>query len=233
MPPAPRRTGPLRHTGPPARRRPGDEPEPHDQTHGPPACTCGDTSSWGNSAPRASIVRLSPNGTTTIRSLLSTLVNWTINQALTYRRTTVTLIHVALIVCANFLAFALRFDGAIPPREAEGWRHTVLILIVVRSLTFIPMRLNEGLWRYTGIWDLQRIIAGVLLSSAMMLGLVEGVLRHAGLPALHLPDRQRAARDDDGRTPPDETRLQGSQAREQPAARPGARRRRRRRDDRP
>ena len=113
---------------------------------------------------------------------LAAAIKWAVDLALTYRRTTIVAIHVGLIVLANFLAFALRFDGVIPPVAGDAWRKTVLVLVVVRSLTFIPLRLYEGLWRYTGIWDLQRIVIGVLASSALMFGLVQWVLRIPGYP---------------------------------------------------
>jgi FlaA1/EpsC-like NDP-sugar epimerase len=38
-------------------------------------------------------------------------------------------------------------------------------LVLIRGLAFFAFRLNEGLWRYTSIWDLQRIISGVFTST--------------------------------------------------------------------
>ncbi len=43
--------------------------------------------------------------------------------------------------------------------------------MAVRTLSFIPFRLYEGLWRYVGIWDLKNIILG-LLSSTFLFYLV-------------------------------------------------------------
>jgi FlaA1/EpsC-like NDP-sugar epimerase len=38
---------------------------------------------------------------------------------------------------------------------------------MVRLVTFIPFRLFEGLWKYTGLWDLRNILLGVLSSTAL------------------------------------------------------------------
>ena len=112
-----------------------------------------------------------PNG-----SWLAKSIRLAVDFAFRYRRTTVAVIHVGLIVLSNFLAFALRFDAAIPPLQAQAFRQTIIVVVVIRTLVFIPMRLYEGLWRYTGIWDLQRIVAGVLLSSALLFGLLDQLL---------------------------------------------------------
>ena len=88
------------------------------------------------------------------------------------RRILVVTIHVALIVLSNYLAFWLRFDGKIPTAEWELWWETTLWLVLIRGFIFIPFRLYEGLWRYTGIWDLRNIIVAVMLSTVVFWGVV-------------------------------------------------------------
>jgi FlaA1/EpsC-like NDP-sugar epimerase len=79
----------------------------------------------------------------------------------------VVLAHVVLIPIANYGAFWLRFDGAIPDRYVATFVDTIPWLIAVRALTFIPFGLYAGLWRYTGIWDLSRIVGAVGTSSLL------------------------------------------------------------------
>jgi FlaA1/EpsC-like NDP-sugar epimerase len=95
-----------------------------------------------------------------------------LEMLMAYRRPIVVAIHLALIVVSNYLAMWLRFDGVVPPSLAAEARHLLPTLVVVRGVTFIPFRLYEGLWRYTGIRDARNIVAAVATSSALLFAVV-------------------------------------------------------------
>src|SRR5438552_1083863 len=82
------------------------------------------------------------------------------------RRLLIVAFHLVLIAAANYAAFALRFDGKIPLVETRLFLAMLPWLMLIRVATFTPLRLHEGLWRYTSVWDLQNIVVGVLSSTA-------------------------------------------------------------------
>src|SRR5918996_2397285 len=84
---------------------------------------------------------------------------------LKYRRIPIIAFHMALIVLANYLAFWIRFDAVVPAREREIMFRMIPWLMLIRGLSFVPFQLYKGLWRYTGIWDLRNVIAGVTVST--------------------------------------------------------------------
>lgn len=91
----------------------------------------------------------------------------------THRRLLIVSCQLTLVGAANLLAFWFRFDGEIPEPYWEVWRQTVLPLVLVRGCVFVPFRLYEGFWRYTGLWDLRNIFGGVLASSALFIVAVD------------------------------------------------------------
>lgn len=101
---------------------------------------------------------------------------------LKYRRVLVVVLHLTLIVGASFVAFALRFDGSIPPEYLWLWRETLPWLVAIQAATFIPFKLYEGLWRYTSIWDLRNIILGVSVGSVLSYLLILQRLTGPGYP---------------------------------------------------
>ena len=101
---------------------------------------------------------------------------------MTRRRLLMVGLHVVMIMLANYSAFWLRFDGIIPDREFAWFMQMLPWLVLIRTLTFVPFQLYEGLWRYTSIWDLRNIILGVLTSTMAFYVLVHGVLGLSGYP---------------------------------------------------
>src|SRR5215831_13663439 len=84
-----------------------------------------------------------------------------------FRRPLIIGFHIVLIVVANYLAFWIRFDGVITDEVKSLFIEMIPWLVVIRGLTFVPLQLYKGLWRYTGIWDLRNVIIGVLGSTAV------------------------------------------------------------------
>ena len=75
--------------------------------------------------------------------------------------------QIALVVVSNYAAFWLRFEGRIPPSEWNYFSDTIVLLVVIRALMFVPFRLYSGLWQYTGASDLFAIGVAVASSSAL------------------------------------------------------------------
>lgn len=99
-----------------------------------------------------------------------------------WRKPIIVVLDVVLIILANYFAFTLRYDGSIPEAETHTFEQTVLALVAIRGVAFALFGLNEGLWRYTSIWDLQNIIGGVLISTVVFYGWVHWVMEIHSYP---------------------------------------------------
>jgi FlaA1/EpsC-like NDP-sugar epimerase len=84
--------------------------------------------------------------------------------------------QLGLVVAANRIAFALRFDADEPAWALAACAQMLPWLIAIRGLTFAPFRLYKGLWRYTSVYDLKAILGAVVVSSVLFAVVVSSPL---------------------------------------------------------
>ena len=92
--------------------------------------------------------------------------------SLRYRLILVILIHLLQVLLANYIAFALRFEGAIPLNHAATMLTYLPYLIFIRLLFFYRAGLFRDLWRYTSTGNLVKIITSVTFGSLAFFVLV-------------------------------------------------------------
>jgi FlaA1/EpsC-like NDP-sugar epimerase len=90
--------------------------------------------------------------------------------------------QLSLILAANLTAFALRFDGDIPPQyQTIMWKYLPAVLLVYGSGLWV-FGIQRGLWRYVGIHDLARILWASLAGSAIFYGVVHLLIGNTQYP---------------------------------------------------
>ena len=99
-----------------------------------------------------------------------------------YRSAIVLAAHIGLFALANWLAFVIRFEGSIPPAEAELLWRVIPLVVAVRAVALVPLGLHRGLWRYASVRDLQAIVATVLVSSGVLFAVVHGLWGFTAYP---------------------------------------------------
>ena len=68
----------------------------------------------------------------------------------TTTRVSVVLVDLLLAVAANYFAFWLRFDGAIPAAAWSLWAANVPALVLLRGLSFVPFHVYDSVWSTWG-----------------------------------------------------------------------------------
>jgi FlaA1/EpsC-like NDP-sugar epimerase len=71
-----------------------------------------------------------------------------------------------LSALAYFFAFTLRFDE-VPQPLVDYFLRSLVLLLVIRTITFGFFRIHEGVWRYVSVRDLVAIFKAISLSSAV------------------------------------------------------------------
>lgn len=101
------------------------------------------------------------------------LVEWIIvrvgrlvERRLPYQRAVIVASHAGLAAFSYALAFALRFEFAVPDGQVRVLVRTLPLLLAMRLVVYARFHLYQGLWRYVGLSDLMGILGATALSEA-------------------------------------------------------------------
>ncbi len=92
------------------------------------------------------------------------------------------LVQVALVVLANLIAFALRFEARVPEDYWPWVMRGLPVVAVVFGLGFLFFGIHRGLWRYVGFHDLKLILRASVASTAVLYGVLHWVLGWTAYP---------------------------------------------------
>lgn len=98
------------------------------------------------------------------------------------RRFVVWAMHIVLVPVGYYAAFALRFDGAVPPEYQRYFWSTVGYLVVIRLASFGVFGLFHGWWRHVGMSDLVALVKAVTASSVLLLAVLFMTSELGGFP---------------------------------------------------
>ena len=82
-----------------------------------------------------------------------------------YHAAVATTMQATLIVGANALAYMLRFDGVVPDSEVRAFALGLPVLLAIRLAWIHVFGLFRDIWRYSGIKDMQSVLASTVLGS--------------------------------------------------------------------
>ena len=101
---------------------------------------------------------------------------------LQHRSVFVACIQLGLIAAANVTAFALRFDGDIPPDQVRLFLRGLPVVLAICMASLTAFGIQRGLWRYVGLHDLGRIFWASVISSVALYGVLHGFLGWVSYP---------------------------------------------------
>lgn len=93
------------------------------------------------------------------------------------------LVDFALVTASFYAAFRLGVQGNGTPYERHVFTVALPLILVARYLTFIPLGLYQGIWRFAGARDAAAVVLGVVVSEAVAFGLVLWVTVLGDFPA--------------------------------------------------
>ncbi len=95
-----------------------------------------------------------------------------------HRRLLVFMLNIGIILASLLLAFAVRFELSIPPLYIDNFIRIATIFVLVKMSFNHIFRLNQGLWRYISIIDVEDIFKANLFSTTIIMLIFYGWRRY-------------------------------------------------------
>ena len=96
------------------------------------------------------------------------LKEWFLRDLLTpYRRLTIIIFQLFIVVLAFAASFFVRFEFSIPPNQLEVFWKALPYLLIARMGAYYYYKLYSGWWRFVSIQDLMNILKAILLGSTL------------------------------------------------------------------
>jgi len=90
--------------------------------------------------------------------------------------------QLGLVLLANFLSFALRFEAQITPENWQWMLRGFPFIASVYAVGFLLFGIQRGLWRYVGFHDLKLIVSANVASVLGAYAVLHGLLKWVGYP---------------------------------------------------
>ncbi len=91
-------------------------------------------------------------------------------------------IDALLFTGSLYLAYAIRFSLSIPANQLESILRILPWCIAVKLVTFWALGAYRGMWRYTSLTDMQRLLEASFLSSLLIIAGISIATRFRGFP---------------------------------------------------
>jgi FlaA1/EpsC-like NDP-sugar epimerase len=111
-----------------------------------------------------------------------TLSNRQFNLRLIQHRVLAYLLDWSAFGLSGWLAFELRFDGAVPAHYVNPLELAVCVWVATKAVSFIAGRLNLGNWRYTSAHDAVRLFAANSAGSILAYLILSIAFARFGIP---------------------------------------------------
>src|SRR5690348_175331 len=92
-----------------------------------------------------------------------------------------------LVALAYYLAFQLRFEGAIPSRYQQLLDGTIWWVVPVTLIALAGFGLYQRLWSFVGPRDYEAIVKGVIVSTAVIVGAIALLHPVTAPTVVHIP----------------------------------------------